>query len=59
MGSRNIDGRNASGKAVNMRRHMLTQKNVGKKSCEPMKREAAYAVLNELLEYPVPQSLVG
>ncbi len=59
MGSRNIDGRTASGKAVNIRRHMLTQKNVGKKSCEPMKREAAYAVLNELLEYPVPQSLVG
>jgi hypothetical protein len=56
MGSRNIDVRNASGKAVKIRRHMLTQKSVGKKSCEPMKREAVYAVWKEHLEYRVPQS---
>jgi hypothetical protein len=40
MGSRNIDVRNASGKAVKIRRRMLIQKNVGKKYGEPLKREA-------------------
>jgi hypothetical protein len=59
MGSRNIDVRNASGKAVKIRCHMLTQKNVGKKYCEHMKREAVYAVLKERLECHVPQSLDG
>jgi hypothetical protein len=42
MGSRTIDVSSASGKAVKIRRHMLTQKNVGKKSCEPMKREVTF-----------------
>ena len=50
MGSRNIDGRNASGKVVKIRCHMLTQKNVGKKSCGPRKKEAVYAGLKERLE---------
>jgi hypothetical protein len=49
--SRNIAVRHASGKAVNIRRHMSTQKSVGKKSCEPMKSEAAYEGLREHLEY--------
>ncbi len=40
MGSRNIAVRSASGKAVKIRRPMSTQKNVGKKYCEPLKSEA-------------------
>ena len=48
--SRNIAVRRASGIAVNIRHHMPTQKNIGKKSCEPMKREAVYEVLREPLE---------
>jgi hypothetical protein len=56
MESRNISVRHASGKAAKIRHHMPTQKNVGKKSCELMKREAVYEVLREHLEYHELQS---
>ena len=56
MESKNTDVRNVRGKAEKILPHMLTQKNVGKKYCERMKREAVYAVLKERLEYHVPQS---
>jgi hypothetical protein len=55
--SRNIAVRHVSGKAVNIRRHMSIQKNIGKKSCEPMKREAVYEGLSEHLEYHVLESI--
>jgi hypothetical protein len=51
MESRNIFVRHVSGKAEKIRHHMPTQKNVGKKSCEPMRREAVYEVLSGHLEY--------
>jgi hypothetical protein len=40
MESKNTDARNVRGKAEKILPQMYTQKNVGKKSCERMRREA-------------------
>jgi hypothetical protein len=57
--SRNIAVRHASGKAVKIRRHRPTQKNVGKKFYGPMKREAVYEGLRGHLESHELQSSNG